>query len=40
MTTEELIAQTLAGGDASINTAVTSNSGESLKTKAASGTYL
>ena len=37
MTTEELIANTLAGGDASTNTTVTVNSGESLKTKSASG---
>ena len=40
MTTAELIAATLAGGDSSTNTSVTSNSGESLKTKSASGERL
>ncbi len=41
MTAEELtaqiIAQTVAGGDSSASSAVTNNSGTSLKTKAASG---
>lgn len=36
-TTEELIAQALAGGDTSTNVAVTTTDGASLKTKAASG---
>ena len=39
MTTAELIASTLAGGDTSTNTAVTENSGTSLKTKSASGIF-
>lgn len=37
LTTEELIAQALAGGDSSTNTAVTANSGQALATKSASG---
>ena len=36
-TTEELIAEALAGGDSSTNTVVTTTDGASLKTKAASG---
>ena len=36
-TTEELIAEALAGGDSSTNTAVQTTDGASLKTKAASG---
>ena len=37
MTTAELIAQTLAGGDSSVNTNVTVSEGASLKVKSASG---
>ncbi len=40
MTTEELIAQTIAGGDSSASSAVTNNSGTALKTKAASGSLV
>lgn len=36
-TTEELIAEALAGGDSSTNVSVTTTNGASLKTKAASG---
>jgi hypothetical protein len=34
---DELIRQTLAGNDSSVNLNVTQNSGENLKTKAGSG---
>ena len=37
MTTEQLIAKALAGGDSSTNSSVTVSNGDSLKTKAASG---
>ena len=36
-TTEELIAEALAGNDATISSSVTVSDGESLKSKAASG---